>query len=701
MPVIKSSVKKTFVHYLITYLCISMIIVLLLLPIYYTAYKNAQRIIAQEQSQQIIKGFWMLQSALEDCRTYAYNMASNISVNRIRFCKEDDPDLPKYLYNMVLYQQNNYWENSLVDEVVIQFRNNDALITRYSIYQDKHFFYEEFFNYSNVSYSGWQQSLFTEQKSIMDITDVRYKGNTTRSFTANYYYPSMFTPSMVISFIIPYEKVMSMLMTEEVKNHGSIDIIYGANKETAHLMYHTDYDAYTDLISISSLQPPLSLKAGLSPAAYAEAVLPIRTTLLVYIFVAISAAILMSVLFTVWNMRPVRAVINKISQLEIHTGNFEGDAYSFILQTITGMTELDQQHKKAYALAQNSLEFTLFSMAMKGLPIDPYQMELALGNIPALKGTYILAGISGEPHLNDWPSEYDPEIMMVVAQRLFTEKVRDPYFCRLDNLYVVLSAQSEEGVSQVFGTLVQLTEATDQVAYCLISSQYGIYPSIVWYDQISKIIPEKIPVNEELLYTSLLQDETESDKSYYNILLHNVCSEYHSALYAKTVYYNVIAICQRALSVLPDNHKVILREYDSQASIRSNMTCLKDICDKLHEMACLSRKNQKLELAKKIMEYIRLHYASSSLSLTMVADYFSLSERYLSSIIRELTGKSYADYLIDLRMAEARRLLIETDTPVNDIAGKVGYDLTNSFYKTFKNYTGLSPKQYRMTNGYQ
>jgi AraC-like DNA-binding protein len=79
----------------------------------------------------------------------------------------------------------------------------------------------------------------------------------------------------------------------------------------------------------------------------------------------------------------------------------------------------------------------------------------------------------------------------------------------------------------------------------------------------------------------------------------------------------------------------------------------------------------------------------------MVSDHFSLSERYLSSLIREQTGKNYADYILEIRIEEARRLLSDSDMPINDIAKQVGYDLPNSFYKTFKNYTGLSPSQYR------
>jgi AraC-like DNA-binding protein/intracellular sulfur oxidation DsrE/DsrF family protein len=635
-------------------------------------------------------------------------------------CNANDPDLPKYLYQMLLYQHSNLCDNTLVQEVIIHFKNNNSLITRSSVYQDKRFFYEKFFHYSDLSYDNWQQHLFTEQKQVLDIMDVNYNYLNTKSFTINYYYPSLSTPTMVISFIIPTQHMLSAIMTDEIKNSGNIELTYGANQDSIHITHNSDLSV-TDLVTLNTLQPPLNLKVGLSKTAYSEAMSPVKATLMIYILSSVFTAIILSVLFTYINMKPLTAVISKISQMDINTVKYEGNAYSFILQTITGISQSDEQHKKAYTLAQNSLEVTVFSMAMKGLLVDSQHLFTALSAVPAFKGTYVLAGISKEPLGNDWPTHFDPDVMMVIAQRFLLRNANKPYLCLLDDLYVAVNIDLEGGeqqinglindlhktlsdefgvnacigVSQKVSSIEQLTEAADQVAYCLLSAHYGIYPSIVWHDCISAVAPEEIPINEELFYLSLTQDEGKSDKTYFDILLNNVCSEYNSALYAKTIYYKVMAICQKALSLAPSNKDIILREYDTHASIRSNMYFLRDICRKIHETVNVGKTSHKQELINEVLGYIQTNYASPNLSLTTIAGYFSLSERYLSSLIREQTGKSYADYIIDIRISEARRLLLQTDIPINDIAVQVGYELPNSFYKTFKNCTGLSPRQYR------
>ncbi|MFK4168606.1 helix-turn-helix domain-containing protein [Paenibacillus lautus] len=67
----------------------------------------------------------------------------------------------------------------------------------------------------------------------------------------------------------------------------------------------------------------------------------------------------------------------------------------------------------------------------------------------------------------------------------------------------------------------------------------------------------------------------------------------------------------------------------------------------------------------------------------------------LSKLFREETGQKFVDYLIELRMNHARRLLEETLLPVQDIATEVGYSNAISFGRMFKKLMGMSPGDYR------
>lgn len=56
-------------------------------------------------------------------------------------------------------------------------------------------------------------------------------------------------------------------------------------------------------------------------------------------------------------------------------------------------------------------------------------------------------------------------------------------------------------------------------------------------------------------------------------------------------------------------------------------------------------------------------------------------------------------YLANLRMMEAERLLIESDAAMTHIAESVGYDNPSNFARAFKQFTGMSPREYRKCYG--
>ncbi|WP_179233086.1 response regulator [Paenibacillus rigui] len=96
----------------------------------------------------------------------------------------------------------------------------------------------------------------------------------------------------------------------------------------------------------------------------------------------------------------------------------------------------------------------------------------------------------------------------------------------------------------------------------------------------------------------------------------------------------------------------------------------------------------------KAARYMEENYAES-LSLQQVAAQVHLNAAYFSHLFKKETGRSFVDYLIELRMEKAKQLLANTDMKITEVSGRIGYDLPNYFAKLFKQATGLSPKDYR------
>lgn len=71
---------------------------------------------------------------------------------------------------------------------------------------------------------------------------------------------------------------------------------------------------------------------------------------------------------------------------------------------------------------------------------------------------------------------------------------------------------------------------------------------------------------------------------------------------------------------------------------------------------------------------------------------------WLSRAVKKLTGKNYKELLQIKRLNQAAFLLLSTRAAISDISLAVGYDNTSYFHRLFRDYYGVSPKEYRREN---
>jgi transcriptional regulator GlxA family with amidase domain len=87
------------------------------------------------------------------------------------------------------------------------------------------------------------------------------------------------------------------------------------------------------------------------------------------------------------------------------------------------------------------------------------------------------------------------------------------------------------------------------------------------------------------------------------------------------------------------------------------------------------------------------------MSLARLAALLDVTGHQLSELLNLHLGRSFYDYLNELRYREALQMLERPDPAqtltVADIAYRAGFNNRNSFHKVFKDKTGLTPAQYR------
>lgn len=95
-----------------------------------------------------------------------------------------------------------------------------------------------------------------------------------------------------------------------------------------------------------------------------------------------------------------------------------------------------------------------------------------------------------------------------------------------------------------------------------------------------------------------------------------------------------------------------------------------------------------------VIEYISEHYAEK-IYIESLSDMITVSPDYFTKMFKDSIGKTPIDYINALRINHALRLLLLTDTPINEISDAVGFSGPNYFHKIFKQYMVTSPLAYR------
>ena len=99
-------------------------------------------------------------------------------------------------------------------------------------------------------------------------------------------------------------------------------------------------------------------------------------------------------------------------------------------------------------------------------------------------------------------------------------------------------------------------------------------------------------------------------------------------------------------------------------------------------------------IIKKIHEFILENY-KEKINRDEIASYVYLNPAYLSRLFKKETGKTLTEYVTELRINEAKRLLSNTDNTITAIAEEIGYYNYSYFSKIFKDIIGLTPGEYR------
>lgn len=131
---------------------------------------------------------------------------------------------------------------------------------------------------------------------------------------------------------------------------------------------------------------------------------------------------------------------------------------------------------------------------------------------------------------------------------------------------------------------------------------------------------------------------------------------------------------------------------DSVTVIEEKMV---SVTGELCELVMKRKEADKNDVPRRIVEFMKENYSDPDFYMTTLVDEFGLSDKTIAKLIKGYQNMTFSEYLEELRLQKALRLLDDPANNIRQVAFASGFSSENTFFKVFKRKFGISPSNYR------
>ena len=147
--------------------------------------------------------------------------------------------------------------------------------------------------------------------------------------------------------------------------------------------------------------------------------------------------------------------------------------------------------------------------------------------------------------------------------------------------------------------------------------------------------------------------------------------------------------CELSRNIIDSQQR---KSFGADVETDAFVTLLLLMINRLSQIRQPPRKNIMSQVVKDVMRYINDHL-TEDLSLAKLSEVTHYNSTYISSLFKKYTGLTLREYIADLKIEEAKKLLLSGEN-VSDACCKSGFSDYSNFIRTFTKATGLSPGKY-------
>ncbi|NHN31479.1 helix-turn-helix domain-containing protein [Paenibacillus agricola] len=271
-----------------------------------------------------------------------------------------------------------------------------------------------------------------------------------------------------------------------------------------------------------------------------------------------------------------------------------------------------------------------------------------------------------------------------------------------ETLEQVLKLNVSVGIGRFYTHIADMSVSYREAESALLFRVFNEMEPVLFIEELEnnwKQTHHRYPKDlENAIVDSLIKGELQEAEQ----ALHKFSEVLRTTHSYNSVYQSYFLLLSAVISSLEEQGGNILELLESNwfNQLKSKQTS-RDICewftDVMFPMYRWMSENHRNAFGKnaigQVSHYIKEN-CSSDVSLVQCAEFIGLSPSYLSRLFKKETGINFLEYVIECKMEEVKRLLLDTGLNVGDVAAAIGYSERN-MKRHFQKHVGMSPSMFR------
>ncbi|GAA0136723.1 response regulator transcription factor [Paenibacillus sp. YSY-4.3] len=251
--------------------------------------------------------------------------------------------------------------------------------------------------------------------------------------------------------------------------------------------------------------------------------------------------------------------------------------------------------------------------------------------------------------------------------------------------------------------LAGLRGAYESAKEALLYKYVHDHEGIVVHSQTSECAVQYMPVDQELYHRLIEQIEEyrleELGRSIKQMFQRFQGKRYAPEAVKMSIHQCVLGVVDIVRGMEGDERTLgsldpVIGWHDLNLSLQELQRLFAAFAAESGQYISVLRKEQQKGGIHKIRAYIEEHY-HENISLKSIAAKFYMNPVYLGQLFRKTYGVYFNDFLLQLRISEAKRLLRQTDMRIYEVADRVGFSNPDYFVTQFEKLEKLTPSEYR------